>query len=177
MSAPATSVACMIFHNVMLFLGAVFAGIPNMWHIAWLCVLCQHAYCPVHWFSCKKQHPLDPHVVAVQLVKYLLLQYERYNYSFAIHCHTFHHARSCLIGQYLPKLGSISFLFWDHLYIMCACSICSSVFSLIAALMSSVDMQTGISTVMPIVCMLMFIPAISRTLVSVWLWWDSQSNI
>ena len=86
-------------------------------------------------------------------------------------------ARSCLIGQYLPKVGSKSSLFCGYPLVICACSICSSASILIAVLMSFIDVQTGMSIVMLSVCILMLIPAISWSLFSVWLWQDSQSAL
>ena len=35
---------CKVFHNAMLFPEAAFTGTPSTWHIAWLCILCQHRY-------------------------------------------------------------------------------------------------------------------------------------
>ena len=102
-------------------------------------------------------------MVAAQLVQHLFLQCKMYNYSFAFHCHLINYARFCLIGQYPPKLGSnLSFFLGPCVY-----SISSSVSSLNAGLMSSINMQTGMSTVVPIVCMFMLIHVISCYLSSV----------
>ena len=77
-------------------------------------------------------------------------------------------ARSCLIVQYPSKLRSISSFINGQHHIMSVSSICSSVYSLIAALKSSINVQTGTSTVVHIVWMLILIPAISSSLFSMW---------
>ena len=61
--------ACMVFHNAMLFLVAVFAGIPCTWCALFDCVIYVgiHIY-PIHQFSHEKSHLLNPHQAAVKLV-------------------------------------------------------------------------------------------------------------
>ena len=60
---------------------------------------------------------------------------------------------------------------------MCVCSICSFASIVIAFLMSSIDVYTGMSIVILSECLLMLIQANSWSLLSVWLWWDSKSTM
>ena len=83
---------------------------------------------------------------------------------------------SCLIGLYLSHPGFTSFLVCGHPLIIYLINTGSSASSSVAAFMSSIDMQIGISTVVLIVIMLMFIPDFSWCLFSAWLWWDYQSD-
>ena len=113
---------------------------------------------PVHWFFCKEPCFLNPHVVVVHLVQYLLLQCKRYNYHLSFIAAPLIIARSYLSGQDLHKLSSISSLFEAFLF-LCMSIICSSVSSLTAALISSLDKQIGKSTTVLIVYMLILISA------------------
>ena len=79
-------------------------------------------------------------------------------------CRNLHTKNSlCLIGQYLSLPGCTSSIVCGQPLVMYICSICWSASWHIAALMSSMDVHTGISTVVPIVFTLTFMLMISRS--------------
>ena len=82
-----------------------------------------------------------------------------------------------LTCQYPHRILSKSSLLCGQPLILYFCNICSSASVLITFLMTSTGVHTVTSVAMLSMCMLMFMPAISWSLPSVWLWWDSQSAI
>ena len=115
-------VVCIVFHNVMLFLGAVFAGTLSMWHIASPHVLCQHScwssipiplsgarffYLPI-WLVCR-----------MKMIQLIIIHLPLIATPSVL-------VRYCLNGQYLPKLGYKSSLSCGHSLIMFVWSICKS---------------------------------------------------
>ena len=176
-SAPTTSHGFQLFHNAML--------IWNCAHLYSKCmVYCWTIHSVLAFILIQYTDSLTcSHVFSIPI--WLLCNWSNICFSNAkgiiIHlvfiATPSNVARSCLIGQYLPKTGSNSSLFCSHSLLMSVYSICSSVFSLVADLMSSINMETGISTAVFIVCIFMLIPAISLSLFSVWLWQDIQSTI
>ena len=162
--------ACLIFYGVTPFSGAGSIDTPKTWQIALPCTLCQHSCwnsntdsiaenwifsIPI-WLLCnwssicicneKGIHVCLPFIATLPII-----------------------AISCLLGHYPYRVVSKSFLFYSQLLIMYVCNICCSAPVLIAFLMSSTDVHTGMSIAVLSVYMLMFIPAISWSLPSVWL--------
>ena len=159
----------MVCHSIVLFPLAVCVSIVSMWHIASLYALCKHS----HWSYImtlsvgiiSSQCPCDCCVTALESA-----QTVRYNYAFAFHGNTITIiASSCLIGQYLSSPGSTSSLVCGHPEITHVVTICSSAASFIATLISSLDVHIGMSTVVLIICMFIFMPVISWTQFFAWL--------
>ena len=88
-----------------------------------------------------------------------------------IFLHLWHHVMPATVPD------SPSSLVGGHPLIMYVLSICSSVSSFRAALMTSIDVYIGMSTIVLIVFMLIFTPVISLVLICAWLWQDSQRVI
>ena len=104
---------------------------------------------------------------AVALI-FFPLQYKRYAYSFAFHGNAMLMiASSCQNGQYFCAPCST-------LTLLCG-QPCRSVSCWVAACTSSTHVHNSISTGVLITCMFMLMPVISRSLFSVWLFWDNQS--
>ena len=80
-----------------------------------------------------------------------------------------------LLASVFLHPGSTSSLVGGHFLIMYCLCIYNSASSFVATFMSSIDMHIGMSTVVSIICMLMFIPGSFWSLFSIQLWWDSQS--
>ena len=84
---------------------------------------------------------------------------------------------SCLIDEYFSSLSSSASLVCVHPLIIYLLSICNSTSSSVAVFMSSMDVHVDTSTTVLMVCILAFLPVISWSWFSTWLWCDSQSTI
>ena len=83
----------------------------------------------------------------------------------------------CLIGHYICILFSTLCLVCCQLCIMHDFSLCRSASLMVAACISSIDKNIGMSTALLVACMLMLMPVISWSLFSTCLFQDDQSTM
>ena len=84
---------------------------------------------------------------------------------------------SYLIGQYLSMPGSTTSLESGHPLIIYFHSICNLGFSSVTACMSAMGVHKGTSIDELMLCILTFLPGVSWSHFSMWLWHDSQSTM